>query len=127
MADFVAEDITCSNGMPGYLAMPIGTDLVPAMIILHERYGFGEHQRDVAQRFAKAGFAGFAVNAFYKCDYQDALADGTKRFRITDRESVEFVNIAIEKLKQTGRVDLSKIGYLGMCQTGRHPLIMAAE
>jgi carboxymethylenebutenolidase len=127
MADFVAEDTQCANGMPGYLAVPKGSGKVPAVIILHERYGFGQHQRDIAERFAKAGIAGFAVNAFYKCDFQDALASGTKRFRITDPESVEFVNAAIHRLKQTGRVDASKIAFLGMCQTGRHPLIMAAE
>jgi carboxymethylenebutenolidase len=127
MTDFVAEDTECWNGMPGYLAIPKGTGLVPGVIILHERYGFGQHQRDIAERFAKAGIAGFAVNAFYKCDYQDALAAGTKRFRITDPESVEFVKAAIQRLADGGRVDTSKIGFLGMCQTGRHPLIMAAE
>jgi carboxymethylenebutenolidase len=127
MTDFVAEDATCSNGMPGYLAAPKGTGLVPGVIIMHERYGFGQHQRDIAERLAKAGFAGFAINAFYKCDYQDALADGSKRFRISDPESVEFVKVAIQRLKETGRVDASKIAFLGMCQTGRHPLIMAAE
>jgi carboxymethylenebutenolidase len=127
MADFVAEDTECSNGLPGYLAIPKGAGLVPAVIILHERYGFGQHQRDIAERFAKAGIAGFAINAFYKCDYQEECAAGTKRFRITDPESVEFVRAAIQRLKETGRVDTSKIAELGMCQTGRHPLIMAAE
>src|SRR5258707_3745201 len=114
MTDFVAEDITCSNGMPGYLAMPKGSGLIPGVIILHERYGFGQHQRDIAERFAKAGFAGFAINAFYRCDFQDALAAGSKRFRITDPESVDFVQAAIQKLKETGRVDIAKIGFLGM-------------
>src|SRR4051812_19701507 len=109
MADFDAEDTECSNGMPGYLALPKGTGLVPAVIILHERYGFGQHQRDIAERFAKAGIAGFAINAFYKCDFQDALAAGTKRYRISDPESVEYINVAIQRLKETGRVDTAKI------------------
>jgi carboxymethylenebutenolidase len=127
MVEFKGEEIHCANDMPGYLAMPRGEGLVPAVIILHERYGFGQHQRDIAERFAAAGFAGFAINAFYRCDYQDALAAGTKRFRITDPESIDFINAAIKRLKETGRVDPSKIAFLGMCQTGRHPLIMAAE
>jgi carboxymethylenebutenolidase len=127
MTDFVAQDTECANGMPGYLAIPKGNEPVPAVIILHERYGFGQHQRDIAERFAKVGIAGFAINAFYKCDYQDALAAGTQRYRITDPESVDYVNAAIQRLKETGRVDISKIAELGMCQTGRHPLIMAAE
>ena len=127
MAEFVATEATCANGMPGYLAMPKGSSQFPAVVILHERYGFGQHQRDIAERFARNGIAGLAINGFFKCDYQPDLAAGTRRFHFTDNESVEYTSLAIDVLKQTGRVDASKIASLGMCQTGRHPLIMAAE
>ena len=127
MVEFVSTEATCANGMPGYLAIPKGDRKVPAVVILHERYGFGQHQRDVADRFARNGIAGFAVNGFFQCDYQPELAAGTKRFHFTDPDSVEFTKLAIQVLKETGRVDSDKIASLGMCQTGRHPLIMAAE
>jgi carboxymethylenebutenolidase len=127
MLEFVAREVACANGMPGYLAIPETDRKVPAVVILHERYGFGQHQRDVADRFARNGIAGFAINGFFECDFQPELAAGTRRFRFTDAESVEFTKLAIQVLKETGRVDSSKIASLGMCQTGRHPLIMAAE
>jgi len=127
MGGFVAGEATCANEMPGYLAIPEGDGKVPAVVILHERYGFGQHQRDIADRFAKNGIAGFAINGFFKCDYQPDLAAGTKRFRFTDPESVEYTQLAIRLLKESGRVDLDRIASLGMCQTGRHSLIMAAE
>jgi len=38
---------------------------VPAVIILHERYGFVPHPRELAERFARLGMAGFAINCFY--------------------------------------------------------------
>ena len=33
---------------------------------------------------------------------------------------------AVAALKDSGRVDPAKIAVLGMCQTGRHPMVMAA-
>lgn len=47
MSEFVTSEPVCANGMPGYLAIPKGDAKVPAVIILHERYGFGQHQRDI--------------------------------------------------------------------------------
>ena len=127
MSEFTTKAIACANGMPGYLALPTGTTKVPAVIILHERYGYVQHPRDVAERFAKLGMAGFAINGFFKCDFQDALAAGTKRYYMSDPESVDYVTAAIAALSETGRVDTTKIALLGMCQTGRHPMVMAAE
>ena len=99
----------------------------PGVIILHERYGFVQHPREVAERFARLGMAGFAINGFFKCDFQSSLADGTKRYYMTDPESVDYMTSAVEALKATGRVDTAKIAVLGMCQTGRHPFVMAAN
>lgn len=107
--------------------MPAGSTQLPAVIILHERYGYVQHPRDVAERFAGLGMAGLAINGFFKCDYQDALAAGTKRYYMSDPESVEYVTAAIATLKETGRVDTTKIALLGMCQTGRHPMVVGAE
>jgi carboxymethylenebutenolidase len=124
-AEFMAKAVECANGMPGYLALPQGTAKLPAVIILHERYGFVQHPRDVADRFARLGMAGFAINCFYKCDFQPSLADGTKRYYMTDPESIDYITSAIETLRRTSRVDMAKIAVLGMCQTGRHPMVMA--
>jgi carboxymethylenebutenolidase len=127
VTEFTTKAIHCANGMPGYLALPAGTGKVPAVIILHERYGYVQHPRDVAERFARLGIVGFAINGFFKCDYQPSLADGTKRYYMSDPESVEYVTSAIQTLKETNRVDTAKVALLGMCQTGRHPMVMAAE
>jgi carboxymethylenebutenolidase len=127
MLDLTTKAVSCPNGMPGYLALPDGTAKVPGVIILHERYGFVQHPRDVAERFARLGMVGLAINGFFKCDYQPSLADGSKRYYMSDPESVEYMTSAVEALKQTSRVDPTKIAVLGMCQTGRHPIVMAAE
>ena len=127
MQRFMGENVICDNGMPGYLALPPSTQPVPAVIVLHERYGFVQHPRDVADRFAASGLAGFAVNAFFKCDYQAGLADGSKRYYTTDPDLVDYMESALRLLGETGRVDMDRVVLLGMCQTGRHPLVMAAR
>jgi carboxymethylenebutenolidase len=127
MAELAGKNVTCANGMPGYLALPSASGRVPGVVILHERYGFVHHPRNVAARFAHLGMAGLAINAFFKCSYQDSLADGSKRFYISDPESVDLIRTAIDLLRATNRVDAAQIAVLGMCQTGRHPLVMAAE
>jgi carboxymethylenebutenolidase len=127
VTEFTTKAIECANGMPGYLALPKTSGKVPGVIILHERYGFVQHPRDVAERFARLGVAGLAINGFFKCNFQDSLADGTKRYYMSDPESVDYMTAAIQALNDTGRVDTTKIAALGMCQTGRHPMVMAAE
>jgi carboxymethylenebutenolidase len=127
MAEFTSQDVICPNRMPGYLALPKADAKVPGVIILHERYGFVQHPRDVADRFARLGMAGFAINGFFDCDFQERLADGSRRYYFSDPQCVDYLNAAIEALRATSRVEISKIAALGMCQTGRHPLVMAAE
>jgi len=61
-----------------------------------------------------------------QCDFQPDLAAGTKRYYMTDPESVAYISAAIAALAETGRVDSAKIAVLGMCQTGRHPIVMGA-
>ena len=126
MAAITTQTVTCANGMPGHMALPAGAGKVPAVIVLHERYGYVDCPRNVAERLAGLGMVGFAINGFFKCGFQPALADGTKRYYMTDPESVEYMNAAIAALEKTGRVDMSKIATLGMCQTGRHPMVMGA-
>jgi len=126
VSEVITKAVQCANGMPGHLALPSGSGKVPAVIILHERYGYVQHPRDVAERFAGLGMVGFAINGFFKCDFQPSLADGTKRYYMSDPECVEYVTSAIATLKDTGRVDTSKVALLGMCQTGRHPMVVAA-
>src|SRR5438874_11515475 len=112
MVDSTARNIACRNGMPGYLVLPEASSKVPGIVVLHERYGFVQHPRNVAERFGRLGMAALAINAFFKCDFQESLAQGTKRYYISDPESVEYLAAAIDALGETGRVDTAKIAVL---------------
>ena len=110
----------------GELFLPGGT-AKGAVVVLHERYGLVKHTKDQAMRCARDGFAVVAPNFFFKHPDQRALNAGDSRYDITDPESVELIKAAIATLKQHRAADLSKIVVAGYCQTGRHPLVFAAE
>src|SRR5215471_8055496 len=125
--DISAEDITCENGMPAFLARPAGATKLPAIILMHERYGLVKHTRDQTIRCARDGFAVLAPNFFFKHPDQRKLNAGNARYDMTDPESVTYLKAAIATLKKYRAADVTRLAVAGYCQTGRHPLVLAAE
>jgi carboxymethylenebutenolidase len=65
---------------------------------------------------------------FYKDPDQAAINRGDKHYDMTDPESVEYIGYALETLRRdVRRADVSKVAVMGLCQTGRHVLVTAAE
>jgi len=125
-AEVVTESITCENGMPAFLAYPSKSGKCPTIILMHERYGLVKHTRDQAMRAARDGFAVLAPNFFFKHPDQRKLNAGDARYDITDPESVAYLKAAISTLKKFP-AELKRLAVAGYCQTGRHPLVFAAE
>jgi dienelactone hydrolase len=94
---------------------------------MHERYGLVQHTPDQAMRCARDGYAVLAPNFFFRHPDPAALNAGNGRYDLTDPESVDLINVALATLRKHAATDLSKIAVAGYCQTGRHPLVFAAE
>ena len=127
VSTITTQDIACDNGMPAVLAYPAGGGSFPTVILMHERYGLVQHTRDQAIRCARDGYAVLAPNFFFRHPDQVALNAGNSRYDLTDPESVELIKSALATLTKHAAADLSKVVVAGYCQTGRHPLIFAAE
>jgi carboxymethylenebutenolidase len=127
MSPISAKTVTCVGGLPAFLALPVTTNKVPAIVLMHERYGLVQHTRDVAQRLARDGFAAIAPDFFFKHPDQAALHRGDVRYEITDPEAVIYLEAALAVLSSLREVDQDKIAVMGVCQTGRHPLVLAAQ
>jgi carboxymethylenebutenolidase len=125
--DITTEDITCANGMPAFLAYPTGGGKFPTVVLMHERYGLVKHTKDQAMRCARDGFTVLAPNFFYKHPDQKTLNAGDGRYDMTDPESNELMRAALTTLKGHKAADTTKVVVMGYCQTGRHPLVFAAE
>src|SRR5258705_5880678 len=126
-AIITTEEITCVNGMPAFFAYPSGGGPFPTIVLMHERYGLVKHTRDQAMRCAQDGYAVLAPNFFFRHPDQAILNKGDSRYDMTDPESVELMKAALTTVKNHKAADAEKIAICGYCQTGRHPLIFAAE
>jgi carboxymethylenebutenolidase len=122
-----SQDIVCSNGMPAFLAYPANGKPAPVVIFLHERYGLVQHTRDLAELCASDGYAVLAPNIFFQHADQAGLKAGDARCDLSDQDAIAFLTAAVDTLKARPDVDASKVAVAGYCQTGRHPLVFAAE
>lgn len=121
------KNITCPGGMPAFVAIPGAPEKAPVIVLLHERYGLVEHTRDLARRHAREGYVCIAGDYFYKHPDQAALHGGDASYDMTDDEALVLMEEAIAALADEPRADLACIAAMGVCQTGRHPLLLAAH
>lgn len=121
------KELALKGGLPAYLAVPDVKGKVPAIVLMHERYGLVQHTKDLADRFAREGYVCIAPDCFFKHPDQAALHKGDARYDLTDPESVEYLSTAIDALADVPQADTAKVAVKGVCQTGRHPLVLAAE
>ncbi len=121
------SEITCANGMPAFLARPTSAGPHPVYIFMHERYGLVEHTRDLARRCAGDGFFVLAPDFFYRHPDKASLNAGDSRYDMTDPESVDLLKAAHATIAADESADMTRLAVGGYCQTGRHPLIFAAE
>lgn len=129
MTNIETKRIDCAGGLPAFLAIPAmaGQQKVPAIVLMHERYGLVKHACDLAERFARDGFVCLAPDFFYKHPDQDALHRGDAGYALNDAEAIDYLGSAVRELSALPPVDAAKIAVMGVCQTGRHPLVFAAE
>jgi carboxymethylenebutenolidase len=125
--DVETKEITCPGGMPAYLARPSGQARVPVIVLMHERYGLVAHTHDLARRCAADGFVAMAPNFFFRHPDQAALNAGDSRYDMTDVEAIDLIRSAFAAVGNESAADMERTAVAGYCQTGRHPLVYAAE
>lgn len=118
---------TCEGEMPAFVAVPESDAKASVVIVMHERYGFVQHTRDLVERLARDGFVAMAPDFYFKYPDQEALHRGDVGCDMTDPESVVGLKAAIEALRAIPQADLGRLAVMGTCQTARHPLVFAAE
>src|ERR1700730_5232163 len=98
MSDIATKSLRCGGGLPAFLAVPATEGRMPAIVLMHERYGLVRHTRDLAARFARDGFAFVSLIFFPTHPNQSAFHRGDVGYDMTDPESVEYLNAAIDEL-----------------------------
>ena len=104
----------------GYMASPEARGPHPAVVIVHEAEGINENIRDVARRFAEAGYVGLAVDMFAGRNraicmtrYMAGMLSGSlNRYGIADLKD------ALTFLARKPEVDARRMGAIGFCMGG---------
>ena len=124
----MAIEVTFGKGITGFLAKPDAPGRRPAVINLHERYGIDKHTTDIADRFAREGYVGFAPDLYSRfTGDREALRKGEVTTDMADDEALSDLDEAIAYLRSLEYVDGDRIGIMGVCATGRQPTLVAAN
>jgi carboxymethylenebutenolidase len=108
-----------SGAIRAYLARPIGTAKVPAVIVIHENRGLTPHIEDVARRVAVEGFVALAPDLFSPYGGTPADEDAGRQLFTKIKpdgavaDLVEGVSYLTQRADATG-----KIGCVGFCWGG---------
>ena len=121
-------EVEFAPGKKGYLARPAGSGRWPAVVQLHERYGVVKHTTDIAERLAENGYVALAPDMFSRfTGDREAVALGDVGVGIRDDEALVDLDECMSCLRGLDYVDGDRIAVMGVCQTGRQPLLAAAH
>jgi carboxymethylenebutenolidase len=130
-----AEDLTYpgADGTPvnGYLASPTapaGAAGRPALIVIHEAGGLGDHIKDVTNRLASLGYLALGVDLYTRDGGPPPLGDMqavmARLFSMSDETALGDLVGAADFLR--ARDDCNgKVGCIGFCMGGRFTLLFA--
>jgi carboxymethylenebutenolidase len=121
----------------GYLARPIDSDPAntaaakrPAVIVLHEAGGLGEHIRDMTNRFANLGYVALGVDLYTReggpPPMDDVQAMMARLFSMSDATVLGDLEGAADFLR-AHKDATGKVGCIGFCMGGRYTLLFAGS
>lgn len=99
----------------------------PGLIVVHEAMGLNDHIRDLARRFAAAGFDVIAPELYSARggpDPADVTSIMAAMLSLPDAEAVEDLRAAAAVLSSLPSAN-GRIGCIGFCSGGRHTLLLA--
>lgn len=116
-----------------YLARPDGTKPSPALVLGYEFWGMLEvpagapHMRDLAARFAAAGYVAAVPDYYAARGQQPTMEGGTIVGSPPDEQSTSDLCDAVHWLQAQPYVEAERVGVIGWCGGGRQALFLAAK
>ena len=131
LTDSMVEILSDRTTIQAFLAEPpAARGVAPAVLILHEWWGLNDHIKDIARRFAGAGYVGLAPDLYSRQGHK-VTRDPNEAAKLMDALSSQHVlrdlNAATTYLKQQSFVDPLKIGIVGFCMGGTLALTQATH
>jgi len=125
-AQFTSDQFT----IKAFLARPAARGQWPAVIIIHEWWGLNDHIKEIAQRFAREGYAALAPDLYSRLGYKvtkDANEAANLMNALSSQAVLLDLNAATMYLKQQPFADPQRIGIIGFCMGGTFALTQATH
>jgi carboxymethylenebutenolidase len=117
--------------LTGYLSKPKAKGKYPAIIVIHENRGLNDHTRDVARRFAAAGYVALAVDALSRKGGTAAMTTPEKVREafaaIPVADVMSDLNAGLTFLNNHQHVKKNKLASIGFCWGGARSFLLATE
>lgn len=106
----------------GYLARPTDAPDAPALVLIHEWWGLNDHIKDIAERYARAGFTTAAVDLYHGTVTKDASEASRLMNSLPADRALGDIRTTINFLRgQTS----AGVGVTGFCMGGVYTLLAA--
>jgi len=118
-----------AESIPVYEARPAAAGRHPVVIVIHEIFGLHEHQRDLARRFAREGYAALAPDLFAREGVAQMSDFGKVREvvgKIADRQLLQDLAAVAAFARQQAHARADRVGVTGFCFGGRIAWLFAA-
>jgi len=102
----------------GYLALPAGGGRHPGVIVIQEWWGLVPHIKDVADRFAREGFAALAPDLYHGRATSEPDEAGKLMMALRLDEAAKDLDGAVRYLLAHEATSGQKAGIIGFCMGG---------
>lgn len=124
--EILVENVTYGDGMVGYLAQPVRSVQLPAVVMIHEWWGLNDNVKDMAKQLASEGFVVLAVDLYGEATNESSRArELASAVRANPQGAVENMRSAVAYLRAMPNVKQDKIASMGWCFGGQQSLQLA--
>ncbi|HEX8248045.1 MAG TPA: dienelactone hydrolase family protein [Pyrinomonadaceae bacterium] len=116
---------TANGASTAYVATAADETNGKAVILIHEWWGLNDHIKDIANRYAEAGFTAIAPDLYRGKVTQDKEEAGKLMQNLDVEDGLNTIQMAIDKARETYGIE--KFGITGFCMGGTFALRAACE
>lgn len=123
---------TQDSPMDAFVAVPEGDGPFPTVIVIMEAFGLNDHIRDVARRYAAAGYYAISPDLYHRSPaprvvgYEEMQKLMPLMGGLSDAHIEADLRTTLDFLKHQSAVAANRIGITGFCMGGRVAYLAAA-